>query len=104
MCIRDRRTVEIAPPGRTYAAGTRPGDVVPEALLTDEVIARLASDDGLQLAAAGSDLWILVRREHDAFKGSYRSSFDRDVWRAAARSMDLVERVTRAVVAAAGHR
>lgn len=91
----DGRTVEIEP--RYH------NDVEPESLLTEALLDPLRSDAGLQLAAFGSELWILARRERDAFKGAYRSSFDRDVWRAAARSMDLVERLTRAVVAAGGH-
>lgn len=96
------RSVEIAPPGYTYAGVPRATDVAPGALLTDELVALLASDQGLQLAALESELWILLARRRDAFEGSYRKSFDRDVWRAAARSMDLVERVARAVLAAGG--
>jgi hypothetical protein len=97
------RTVEIAPPGHSYAGGARPTDVAPEALVTDAVLALLRENESLQLAALGSELWIVLPRERHAFKGAYRASFDRDVWRGAARSMDLVERVTRAVVAAGGH-
>ena len=94
------RTVEIAPPGYTYGGGARPTDVAPEALVTDAVLALLRADESLQLAAFGSELWILLRRERPAFKGAYRSSFDLDRWRGAALSMDVVERVTRAVLAA----
>jgi hypothetical protein len=91
----DGRTVEIAP--RYH------NDVAPEALVTEALIDLLRSDHGLQLAASGSELWILAQRERHAFKGAYRGSFDRDVWRAAARSMGAVERLTRAIVSAGGH-
>lgn len=94
------RTIEFAPPGLSYGAVARPTDVAPEALVTDALLALLRRDESLQLAAFGSELWVLLRRERHAFKGAYRSSFDRDRWRGAARSMDVVERLTRAVLAA----
>jgi hypothetical protein len=97
------RTVEVAPPGSTYAGVARPGEVAPEALVTDELLALLREDEALQLAACASDLWIVLERRGDAFKGAYRTSFERDVWHAAARALALVERVVRAV-AAAGRR
>lgn len=94
------RTIEIAPPGYSYGGVARPTDVAPEALVTNALLALLREDESLQLAASGSELWILLRREQDSFKGAYRSSFDLDGWHGAAHSMDMVERLTRAVLAA----
>lgn len=92
------RAVEIAPPGSTYAGVAQPGDAAPAAVVTDELLALLREDETLQLAVRGSDLWILISRRKNAFEGAYRSSFDRDVWREAARSFDRVERIVGALV------
>jgi hypothetical protein len=92
------RAVESAPPGSSYAGVARPGDAAPEAVVTDRLLAVLSEDETLQLAVRGSDLWILVSRRKNAFEGAYGSSFDRDVWREAARAFDRVERIVGALV------
>jgi hypothetical protein len=94
----DTRTIEIAPPGSTDTGVAQPRDTAPAALVTDELLSLLREDDALELAVRGAALWVLLPRRKDAFKGAYRSSFDRDVWLEAGRSRDLVERVVRALI------
>lgn len=91
------RTVEVAPPAPGFATASRPGDVRALSLVTDAVLEALSDAEDLELAATGRTLWIHVHRRRAAFKGAYRSSFDREAWRAAARSMAAAERLADAV-------
>jgi hypothetical protein len=93
--------IDVAPPGSTPAgaeAATETGGISPQLLLTDALLDALRSIEPGELAIAGRSLWITAPGV-----GTLGSlSFDLASLRAAAGTLDRVERTAREVLRAGG--
>lgn len=99
--------VEVAPLGigtDEGVAATPPGAVPPGVLLTDELFGVLRARPHVSLAVAGRTLWMIVEDVALAFDSQVPAPDDLKKWKHAAVSMQDVEAVTRAVLAAASVR